>query len=477
MPTQARTATTIENRVEGLFEAVFRHSHLGIGITRLSDGRFVEVNDAFLRLFGYRREEVLGRTSLQLGLWVDHAQRTAMLKALQEGQPISGLEGRFRRRTGEQGDLLLSATIVELDGTGFLIGMLTDITARKQAEAALRESESRLRVALKITPLLVFRQDRQLRYTWIANPKLGATETSLIGRTELEVLGDPHAPLLKLKQRVLRTRRGTREEIWVTHAGQTGCFDLIVEPQFDAHGRVDGLLCAAEDITERKRLEAELEQARLRLEQLAMHQQNALEQERAALARDVHDHVGATLTGMRLRLAALAQDLADTHPVRAAELREIVAMADAAAETTRDICTRLRPPALDDLGLAETCRWYLAEWTRATGIRTRGRIARLRTEPDAALRIDLFRMLQELLTNVARHAGATEVKVTLGESARGWSLRVADNGHGFAAHAATRGFGLAGLRERVRGHGGAIEIDSGPGGTTAIARIPLGRHA
>jgi PAS domain S-box-containing protein len=134
-----------------------------------------------------------------------------------------------------------------------MIGMLVDISDRKRMEAALGESEARLRMALNATGLPVFHQDRALRYTWIANPAMGYRVEDILGRTDQEVLGHVEgAELARIKRRVLREGRGARREIWLPGDGEAHCFDLIVEPELDARGRSVGLLCASADITERK---------------------------------------------------------------------------------------------------------------------------------------------------------------------------------------------------------------------------------
>jgi len=578
---------------QALFEAVFEGSHLGIGISRLADGRFVEVNSAFLRLFGYSREEVLGRTALELGLWPRPEERAILLERLRADVEVTAYEAGFRRKTGELGVVAVSARLIRWDGEAYMVGILADITGRKRMEAALRESEAHLRLALAATHLPVFRQDRQLRYAWIANPALGFSSEDIVGRTDVEVLGrKAAAPLVRIKNQAMREGRSLREEVWLELEDKTGCFDLIVEPERDADGHVVGILCAAADITERKLAEqqlrmqadilatleegvnlidaagiirytnpkfdamfgyaegelpgqhasvlnapgetdpeqtardilAALEQdghwrgeirnrrkdgaifwtranivavrhprlgrvwvsvqsditalrwlrlerdaAHHALERLASHVQDEAEDLRREIAREVHDQIGAALTGIRMGLEHLAP--ASGRPDGLARLRGLV---DRAMADTRELCTRLRPPMLDDLGLVETCRWYLRDWSRQTGIRVSSRLAPLAMEPEDALRTDLFRILQELLTNVARHAGGSRVNVTLGESSHGLRLKVADNGKGFSPDDEPS-FGLIGIRERLRRHGGNMELKTGPAGTTVVARVPGAR--
>ena len=117
------------------------------------------------------------------------------------------------------------------------------------------------------------------------------------------------------------------------------------------------------------------------------------------------------------------------------------------------------------MGLVEACRWYAKDWSASAGVALRSRFAKIKTEPDSRVATDMFRVLQELLINVARHAGASQVQLSLSGSAAGLALRLQDNGRGFAPGQASTGFGLMGVRERVRQHGGSFQIDASASGT------------
>lgn len=232
--------------------SVARCAHVAVGVSRMDDGRFLEVNDAFCRLFRLTREAVIGRTSAALGLWPDRAQRERLLAQIRLHGSVSGFPARYRNQAGEEGQLLVSARIVDGDGTPCLVGFLTEVSDQHELLEGLRTAQGRLGVALRATELLVFAQDRALRYTWAANPALGATEAEVLGRTDAELLGpEVAAPLTAIKQRVLDTGRAERRDVWVANNGQLACFDLVVEPERDAAGRVQGIVCAAMDITQR----------------------------------------------------------------------------------------------------------------------------------------------------------------------------------------------------------------------------------
>lgn len=283
--------------------------------------------------------------------------------------------------------------------------------------------------------------------------------------------GDPMQTALRIQAElerqgwwkgVLRNRRKDGRDIWV-HA-------TISQFDHPEHGPV--WLNVIGDVTEEREAQIARDHATAELNRLASRMQQTIEDERAALSRDVHDQLGAALTGMRLRLSALAAR-AGTDAALQAELREIAALAQAAGVQTREICSRLRPPALDDLGLVETCRWLLREWAAGSGVAVQRRVQRLPQEPPPALAIDVFRVLQELLTNVARHAQATQVRVGLRARAGRLLLEVADDGVGFDPARRSPGLGLVGVRERAARHGGEVRVEGARGGTAVTVHFQL----
>lgn len=220
----------------------------------------------------------------------------------------------------------------------------------------------------------------------------------------------------------------------------------------------------AADVETRKATEAELRW-------LSAHTDEAIEAERMALSREVHDHVGALLTGIRMKVDRLAQKVPADAPAAHDELRHIAELCQTAQLSTRAICTRLRPPMLDDLGLIETCRWYVDDWAASSGIAAAGHFAELPLGPEIPV-ADLFRILQELLTNVARHSGASRVRVELFREKDTLRLCVADNGRGFAASGGSAGFGLIGIRERAARCAGQVAIASCAHGAVVTVSIP-----
>jgi two-component system sensor histidine kinase UhpB len=202
----------------------------------------------------------------------------------------------------------------------------------------------------------------------------------------------------------------------------------------------------------------------------------AQEEERARLARDLHDEANQALTGVLLRLQATAQD---APPALRDELRETQAVATQAMEELVRLARELRPAALDDLGLAAALRTQIDAFARRAGVHAELRLDQAAVDAlDRDGQLVAYRVVQEGLSNVARHSGATHVVVEAVAEDDETVVRVRDDGDGFVPQTATGGIGLQGMCERAALAGGRVAIQSTPGaGTTIELRLATGRHA
>jgi signal transduction histidine kinase len=242
----------------------------------------------------------------------------------------------------------------------------------------------------------------------------------------------------------------------------------------DAAGRPERLLGCHIDITERRATEEALWASRARLRALAEHLHSVREEEAGRIARELHDEMGSALTALKMDVGWLDRQLTKlVKPSQGEPLHErlldINRQVDGTLESMRKVCHALRPAVLDQLGLAAAIDWQCAEFQARSGIRCR--VSRDESFGLAdAKRTAIFRILQELLTNVTRHAHASEVTVSARRIDAAFYLAVADNGRGLPEDAFARrnSFGLVGIRERALAAEGSATFEETPGGGTTV---------
>ena len=301
---------------------------------------------------------------------------------------------------------------------------------------------------------------------------LGAGLQSVIGSSMLDLVWpDDHPKLDALLRRA--AQRNCRGEIRLkSRKGTPLSVHLSLNPLRLESTKAVCLI--ASDLSEMKRAEQELRASSEQLRNLAAHLLSVREEERARISREVHDELGQALTAVKMDLAWLAGRLPRRNGQMLKRIRSTRQLADDIIQSIRRISTELRPAVLD-LGLAEAVEWQVQEFQTRSGIQC---TVRLLTREVVASNAStaMFRIFQETLTNVARHAKATRAEVVL-QKQRDWLvLLIRDNGRGFdqADPSLSKSLGLLGMRERAAILGGRVNISSAPGkGTTVTAWIPL----
>jgi PAS domain S-box-containing protein len=248
-----------------LYEAGFTHSRDIILFVRREDAAILKANAAAMSAYGYTEQEMLALTIYDLRSPETGDQVAAQLaKADAEGVLF---ESVHRRKDGSTFPVEISSRGVTIDSDRVLISVVRDITERKLSEQALGRSSERLRMALLGSPVVVWEQDRELRFTWIHNPPAGWELDAIHGKTDRELLPPQISAVSEeIKRRVIRTGEPARREIEVPKEGRFSWWDFYVEPVRNAHGQVTGIRCAATDLTERKMAEEALRSAKDELE-------------------------------------------------------------------------------------------------------------------------------------------------------------------------------------------------------------------
>ncbi|MCU0804750.1 MAG: PAS domain S-box protein [Burkholderiales bacterium] len=264
--TERKRAERLLRESESRFAKIFQSSPLPVVISRLSDGQYLDVNEAWGRFFGYSRADALERTSLDLGIWTSPADRDAFVRALTSGETLRNREVRYRKRSGEVADMLLSAEPIELLGERCAVSLLMDITERKRAEQQLRESERRFRDFAEAAGEYVWEVDRDTRYTFVSRrveAVLGYRPEDLYGRRPFDLM--PPGEADRVRELLEHTLTGGQPLRNVEHRSLTRSGTLVWQlvsavPIHADDGRITGLRGTALDISERKRAEARIEE-------------------------------------------------------------------------------------------------------------------------------------------------------------------------------------------------------------------------
>ena len=240
-------------------------------------------------------------------------------------------------------------------------------------------------------------------------------------------------------------------------------------------GELIGIVEDFKDISERKKSEKELILSHERLRDLASHLQVVREEERALIAREIHDELGQALTALKMDVHWLRRRLPSENQSMIEKTNIMSKLIDKTVQSVRRIYSELRPGLLDDFGLPAAIEWEAGEFSKRTDIECKIRLAPKDMILPHGLSTAIFRIFQETLTNIARHANATKIQINLTKNAGILDLCVSDNGKGIKDHEILepKSFGIIGMRERAHYLGGSLTISGDRNGTTVKVTIPI----
>lgn len=449
------------------------------------EGRIALFNDACETLTGYSREEALGRNLMEFLVpaeWLDIVwQRFADPFAPEIGMPH---ENPWLTKSGEQRLIRWRCTALKTAaGTQpYILGIGTDVTEQRRIEEMARSQARLLERFFESTLTCAVLLDKDFNFIRVNQAYARACQ-----RDASEFPGRNHFDLYPSDARAFFEQVVASKQPYVVESrpfqfpdhpewGVT-YWDWSLVPVLDDRGEVELLLFCLNDVTEHERAEQELQEAMEQLRGLSRQLVDIQEQERRRIARELHDEIGQNITALKL---ALENSLAKHGGFVDSYLRDALAIANDLAEGVRRIAFDLRPPMLDDLGLLSALLWLFEKCRAQAGLhvdfRHSGLEARLTPDVETAV----FRISQEALTNVIRHANASRAQVAVWVANDRIVLRIEDRGHGFdpaGVHRSGRGTGLLGMQERAALLGGTLTIDAGAGiGTTVTAELPCCRE-
>jgi len=518
-----------EIRYRRLFEA----AHDGVLLLDPGTGKITDANPFMTKLLGYPMDQLVGKELYEIGLLKDEAASREMFQQLKKNHEVRYEDLPLESQGGRHQEVEVVANLYQENGHSVIQCNIRDITERKRAEEMLRRNEALFAALVRQAPVGVYLVDARLRLQQI-NPKalpVFKNLQPLIGRSLSEIMHALWPP--RVADQVLERFRHTLETGAAYHApefaerrhdtGEKEIYEWQIQRVTLPAGE-HGVVCFFDNITERKRAEeaqrrldvvtasnrklqqeivrrrriekalkrTEQHQTRLLEESRQMHEQLrhlshqflcAQEEERKRISRELHDVIAQTVVGINVHLAALSREGFATPGKIQRKLAETQQMARKSVDAIHQFARELRPMVLDDLGLIPALHAHLKEFTQRTGVRASLRAFAGIEQADIANRTILYRVAQEALNNVASHAQATRVRVSLEKRRSRILMEIEDDGKSFDLERVmqSRGkgrLGLLGMRERLEMVGGSFAIQSAPGkGTTVIAQIPTGKTA
>lgn len=415
----------------------------------------------------------------------DRADFAAEVERLRSTKRAFQMEYRIRHRDGgyitvrDEGRYFLNP-----DGTpAGMVGFVADFTERRRAEETLGR-DALLLANVRDSVIVTDLQGIVTYWNEGATRLFGWRAEEMLGRLLVETAPETARASMLEEIRAIREGKEFSGE-WEDYRkdGSRVWINARVTRFADASGRPVGLIGMAHDITQRKRAEEALRESAGRLQVLSRRVVEVQEEERRHLARELHDEIGQSLTAIAISLQTIKRS---GGPALRTPLEECTAIVDHAIQQVRHLSLDLRPSLLDDLGLVAALRSHLDHQARRVGYQAHFAADQgdIRPDLDPAIAIAAFRIAQEALTNVARHAHARRVRMSVRLRRRDGALRlvVCDDGVGFDLEATHRregrgeGIGLLGMRERAALLGGRVDIRSSPGrGTVVRLTVPMER--
>lgn len=486
--TERRRMSEKLSRRESLFRALIENSTEAVSLLG-RDFQILYASSAAERVLGYGHEEFVGLDALSL---LHPDELSQVVKSLSEwmenrGAPPYTVLARLRHKDGRWCWLEgVFTNMLDKPSVGAVVVNYRDVTGRKQAEEELRHSQLLFRSVVDNSPSLIYVKDPE-GHILLANRQLaevvGRPREFFVGKTTHDLLDKETADLHWANDlHVLQTGRPLVTEETNSQADGLHTYYSVKFPLLGEDGRPYAVGGISTDISEVKRAERQLIESREQLRSLTARLHEVREEERIHLAREVHDVLGQMLTALKMDLSACARhfskQLGEADQAAFAEsataLDELTSLI---CKTVQHISAELRPGVLDTLGLPAAIEWQAHDFESRHGIACRAEVGENGLDLSSQKATAVFRIFQEVLTNVLRHARARSVAVALRARGGQLVLEVADDGRGITKEelSATSSLGLLGMRERAGAFGGAVRISGRRGrGTRVVLTMPLG---
>jgi PAS domain S-box-containing protein len=463
---------------ETRFRSLFDNSQIGISASS-PDGKILKVNHAFARMYGYENPDMILSEVEDAGtFYANQTDRKNLVRSLRRNGFIDEMEIEVVRRNGSHFFVMVSASEVRDPAGNLLYNHVThvDLTDRIKAEEQLRETSlySRNLIEANLDPLLVISIEGKITDVNFATEKItGIRRKKLIGTDFTDYFAEPEKASIGCNIALSKGMVRDYPLVLLQKSGRT--FDVLFNASLykNKDGEAQCVFASAHNISNRKIIEEDLRRSKELLEKLYLHLNEIREEERSLISREIHDQLGQIMTALKLDLNHM-QRYVGANSEAIMKLNSMIELVSNAIKVVQRISSDLRPGILDDLGLVSAIEWYCDEFEKRTEIKCHQKLENSDYR-NSQINLILFRVLQESLTNVIRHAMATSVTVRLQESLKSTTLTIHDNGIGISEEMikSHNSLGLISMRERVRQFNGKINISSKKlNGTKLTVMIP-----
>ncbi|HGY57290.1 MAG TPA: PAS domain-containing sensor histidine kinase [Caldithrix abyssi] len=474
--------TALESEV--LFRRLWEISGDGMRLTD-KDGTIIIVNDAFCKIVERSRSELEGQPFC---IAYHPSLREEFLRDYQHNFEHDIIESQGERErlmwNSKKKWLAFANSYLQIPGSGkFLLSVIKDITQRKKAELQLAKSEQRYRLLFNNANdavLVNFLDPGQrlgafIEVNDIACRRLLYSREELLKQNPYHLVPEKlHKKIQKIVSQLMQSRHVIFELPFFSRDHRL--IPMEVSSHLFEFNNRPAVLSILRDITERKRHEQELKLRRDQLRNLASRLQFIREEERKMIAREIHDELGQVLSVLKIQVALLANRLRPDQDDLKERTTSIGKLIDQTVETVQRISAKLRPGILDELGLVAAIQWQAEDFQKQTGIFCKYSLPEEEIDLTPEQATAVFRIFQEALTNVARHAQAEKVSIFLRRRNHHLVLEITDNGSGISEAQIndSQSLGLLGMRERALLMGGEVKIHGVRGkGTNVKVTIPL----
>ncbi|MGD8305610.1 MAG: PAS domain S-box protein [Ignavibacteria bacterium] len=442
-------------------------------------GKVVYANELAEEITGYKKDEFYS-DSFDFKVLIEPDYRNLIItnfKMHMSGKEVPPTEYCIRTKSGKRIDAVINTKLINYEGESAILGIIMDITERKKTEEALLESEARWRSLTENSADYITLLDRNGEILFVNKTNPGISKYDVIGKKVYDFIPRLfHNVAKNCYARVLETGEpDSYEAEYATENGEKNYYSVRVGPVYRS-GEIVAMVSSSTDITKRKSIENSLKESYVRLRSLAERLQNIREEERATVAREIHDDLGQSLTALKMDISWLKKnpDLSDENKI--AKFDTLLDLTDSTIQTVKRLATKLRPGILDDLGLVPAIEWQKDEFESRFRIKCNLKINNKEIVTKDAISVAVFRIVQETLTNVARHSNATRVDIKLDfQENNRLILEIHDNGVGIDNRKikSPKSFGLIGMKERVSLLNGTMEVIGNPSkGTLVRVSIP-----